>query len=329
MSVLLAAYLSTLLRILPLVVCGLVGFIWGKRDIAYPTAFVSTLVTYVAIPLLVFHTLMTTPLEAQALMVVLGASTAALLVAAPIVAVVLRVFGLPVGALVQTAWIPNAGNLGLPMATLVFGAEGLTVAIAFFAVSSFLSFTLGLRWLTGSAGKASRQPVIWATLLAVLAPLDWPICPRMDVGQCPVAWQSGGASDVADIGSRLVSIAPLGFKGGFFGCCCPIRERRCGGGWFIDGAGLGPRHRRTHCLANGDALRGKQLSVCPATRYPRRCVSRRGLAFHASVHSVRAAPAVVLRCDVLKRRCYNLFVNGADLADLLAGASQIPLKRSE
>jgi predicted permease len=55
------------------------------------------------------------------------------------------------------------------MATLVFGAEGLTVAIAFFAVSSFLSFTLGLRWLTGSAGKASRQPVIWATLLAVLA----------------------------------------------------------------------------------------------------------------------------------------------------------------
>jgi len=169
MSVLLAAYLSTLLRILPLVVCGLVGFIWGKRDIAYPTAFVSTLVTYVAIPMLVFHTLMTTPLEAQALVIVLGASAAALLVGALIVAVLLRLFGLPVCALVQTAWIPNAGNLGLPMATLVFGAQGLTVAIAFFAVSSFLSFTLGLRWLTGSAGKVSRQPVVWATLLAIIA----------------------------------------------------------------------------------------------------------------------------------------------------------------
>lgn len=168
MSVLLAAYLSTILRMLPLLVCGLVGFFWGKRGIAYPSAFVSTLVTYVAIPLLVFHTLMTTPLEADALLLILGVSTVALLVAALVVAGLLWVFRLPSAALGQTAWIPNAGNLGLPMATLVFGAEGLTVAIAFFAVSSFLSFTIGLRWLTGSAGKVSRQPVVWATILAVL-----------------------------------------------------------------------------------------------------------------------------------------------------------------
>lgn len=168
MSVLLAAYLSTILRILPLVVCVTVGFVWGKRGIAYPSAFVSTLVTYVAIPLLVFHTLMTTPLNADALLLILGASTVALLGAALLVAGLLWVFRLPVAALGQTAWMPNAGNLGLPMATLVFGAEGLTVAIAFFAVSSFLSFTLGLRWLTGSAGKVSRQPVVWATILAVL-----------------------------------------------------------------------------------------------------------------------------------------------------------------
>ncbi|MFO7747669.1 MAG: AEC family transporter [Orrella sp.] len=168
MSVLLAAYLSTILRMLPLVVCGLIGFVWGKRGIAYPSAFVSTLVTYVAIPLLVFHTLMTTPLDADALLLILGVSTVSLLGAALLVAGLLWVFRLPVAALGQTAWMPNAGNLGLPMATLVFGAEGLTVAIAFFAVSSFLSFTLGLRWLTGSAGKVSRQPVVWATILAVL-----------------------------------------------------------------------------------------------------------------------------------------------------------------
>ncbi len=167
MSVLLAAYFSTIARLLPMIVCGLAGFVWGKRGAAYPTAFVSTLVTYLAIPALVFHTLMTTPLEADALVLILGASTAALLLAAVLVAGLLWIFRLPVAALGQTAWMPNAGNLGLPMATLVFGAEGLTVAIAFFAVSSFLSFTLGLRWLTGSSGKVSRQPVVWATLLAV------------------------------------------------------------------------------------------------------------------------------------------------------------------
>lgn len=161
------AYLSTIVRLLPMLVCGLAGFVWGKRGLAYPTAFVSTLVTYLAIPALVFHTLMTTPLEADALVLILGASTVALLLSAVVVAALLWVFRLPVAALGQTAWMPNAGNMGLPMATLVFGAEGLTVAIAFFAVSAFLSFTLGLRWLTGSSGKVSRQPVVWATLLAV------------------------------------------------------------------------------------------------------------------------------------------------------------------
>jgi len=169
MSVLIAAYLSTIARMLPMMVCGLAGFVWGKRDLAYPTAFVSTVVTYLAIPALVFHTLMTTPLEADALVLILGISTVALLLAGALVAGLLWLFRLPVAALGQTTWIPNAGNLGLPMATLVFGAEGLTVAIAFFTVSAFLSFTLGLRWLTGSSGKVSRQPVVWATLLAVAA----------------------------------------------------------------------------------------------------------------------------------------------------------------
>lgn len=169
MSVLIVAYLSNIARLLPILLCGLAGFVWGKRGLAYPTAFVSTLVTYLAIPALVFHTLMTTPLEADALMWILGVSTLALLLAAVLTAGLLRLFRLPVAALGQTAWMPNAGNLGLPMAALVFGAEGLAVAIAFFAVSSFLSFTLGLRWLTGSSGKVSRQPVVWATLLAVIA----------------------------------------------------------------------------------------------------------------------------------------------------------------
>ncbi len=214
MSVLLAAYLSTLLRILPLVVCGLIGFIWGKRNIAYPTDFVSMLVTYVAIPMLVFHTLMTTPLEAQALVILLGASAAALLAGALIVAGLLRLFGLPVAALGQTAWIPNAGNLGLPMATLVFGSQGLTVAIAFFAVSSFLSFTLGLRWLTGSAGKVSRQPVVWATLLAIIARWaslsapEWVLDSALLLGSLAVPLM------LLTLGHALSQLPSSGFKAG-------------------------------------------------------------------------------------------------------------------
>jgi malate permease and related proteins len=169
MTILFSAYLATLIRLLPMIVCVGAGFVWGRRAQPYPTSFVSTLVTYIAIPALVFYTLMTTPLGADEMTWVLGVSTVALLLGGALVALILRLFNLPGQALGQTAWIPNAGNLGLPMAELVFGVEGLTVAIAFFAASSFVSFTLGLRWLTGSAGKVWRQPVVWATVIAIAA----------------------------------------------------------------------------------------------------------------------------------------------------------------
>jgi predicted permease len=179
MTVLFLAYASTVVLLLPMMVCVGVGLWWGRAAKPFSTDFVSRLVTLVAIPALVFHTLMSTALEPGALFDVLWVSIAALLIAAVMSGLMLWALRLPVAALGQTAWIPNAGNLGLPMAQLAFGLEGLAVALTFFAVSSFLSFTLGLRWLTGSAGKALRQPVVWAVLLALLArslelrPPDW------------------------------------------------------------------------------------------------------------------------------------------------------------
>lgn len=214
MSVLISAYLAMLIRLMPMVVCVVVGFIWGRRDQPYPTSFVSALVTYVAIPALTFHTLMTTPLAASTMTWVLTVSVLALLVAGVVVALVLRLLGLSGRDLGQTAWIPNAGNLGLPMAELVFGLEGLTIAIAFFAASSFVSFTLGLRWLTGSAGKVWRQPVLWATLIAiglrasdVQAP-DWSLDSAKLLGSMAVPLM------LVTLGHTLSQLPRSGFKAG-------------------------------------------------------------------------------------------------------------------
>ncbi|HEY7804923.1 MAG TPA: AEC family transporter, partial [Orrella sp.] len=214
MSILLSAYLAMLIRLMPMVVCVVVGFIWGRRDQPYPTSFVSTLVTYVAIPALTFHTLMTTPLDAGTMTWVLTLSVAALLVAGVVVAIMLRLMGLSGRDLGQTAWIPNAGNLGLPMAELVFGIEGLSIAIAFFAASSFVSFTLGLRWLTGSAGKVWRQPVVWATLLGIgLRALDveapqWSLQSGALLGSMAVPLM------LVTLGHTLSKLPRSGFKAG-------------------------------------------------------------------------------------------------------------------
>lgn len=214
MSILLSAYLAMLIRLMPMVVCVVVGFIWGRRDQPYPTSFVSTLVTYVAIPALTFHTLMTTPLDAGTMTWVLTLSVAALLVAGVVVAIMLRLMGLSGRDLGQTAWIPNAGNLGLPMAELVFGIEGLSIAIAFFAASSFVSFTLGLRWLTGSAGKVWRQPVVWATLLGIgLRALDVE-APEWSLQSASLLGSMAVPLMLVTLGHTLSKLPRSGFKAG-------------------------------------------------------------------------------------------------------------------
>lgn len=214
MMTLLDAYGSALWRLLPLLVCAAAGFYWGRRGTHYPTGFVSTLVTNMAIPALVFHTLMTTSLPAAALTQVLVTATLCLLAGAVVVAALLWLMRLPVAALGQTAWIPNAGNLGLPMASLAFGFEGLSVAIAFFAVSSFLNFTLGLRWLTGSSGKAIRQPVVWATLLAVLArAIDLP-APQWVLGSADLLGGMAVPLMLLTLGHALSQLPRDGFNTG-------------------------------------------------------------------------------------------------------------------
>lgn len=214
MTILISAYLAMLVRIMPMVVCVAIGFIWGRRGQPYPTTFVSTLVTYVAIPALTFHTLMTTPLAASTMTWVLTVSVLALLLAGLVVAVVLRLMKLPGRDLGQTAWIPNAGNLGLPMSELVFGVEGLTIAIAFFAASSFVSFTFGLRWLTGSAGKVWRQPVVWATLIGIGLRAMEVQAPEWSLDSAKLLGSMAVPLMLVTLGQTLSQLPRSGFKAG-------------------------------------------------------------------------------------------------------------------
>ena len=73
---------------------------------------------------------------------------------------------LPVRTLLPTAFLPNAGNLGLPMSQLAFGDAGLSVAVAFFAVNS----SSCTRWRCGCWREYARQlenPILLASLAAV------------------------------------------------------------------------------------------------------------------------------------------------------------------
>lgn len=173
-------YLSALGLIAPMVVCAGIGLYWGKKGHPFAGSFVTMLVTSVAVPMMVFHSLVTTLLDNRTLTTVAGGTLLALALCFGGCALVLRLLGKPVRTYLQTAAFPNSGNLGLPMSKLAFGDAGLSAAIAFFAVCSFAQNTVGVRSLPGTTGTGGwRTPVLLAAVLAVAC---------RAVGFVPPAW---------------------------------------------------------------------------------------------------------------------------------------------
>lgn len=167
--------------LLPILACTIVGIEWGRRKLTYPGAFVSTLVTSVAVPALVFNTLATTHLENSSLFKVALAAIIGIAVMAGLSATLLKLRGLPVRQLIPTSTFPNAGNLGLPLSQLAFGDAGLSVAVTFFAVASFLQHTAGVYIVSATKGGKGmlQSPIMFAVFLAVTL---------RGIGTMPPAW---------------------------------------------------------------------------------------------------------------------------------------------
>ncbi|WP_119155356.1 AEC family transporter [Caldimonas tepidiphila] len=154
----LALYLRIAALLLPIVACASIGAYWGLRRRSFPGEFVSTLATSFTTPALVFHTLLTTPLGGLELAQAGLATVAGFVLSGLLAALALRLSGLPVLALLPAAVLPNAGNLGLPMAQLAFGEHGLALAVAAFAVTSVTQHTVAVWILSRSSPQRTRMP---------------------------------------------------------------------------------------------------------------------------------------------------------------------------
>lgn len=165
----LALYLRIAALLLPVVACAAVGSFWAWKKKPFPGEFISVLAANFATPALVFHTLLSTPLSGPALMQAGAATLLGFVLAAAMAAVSLRLLKLPVLALLPAAVLPNAGNLGLPMAQLAFGEEGLALAVAAFAVTSMLQHTVAVWVLSRASTQRTRFPrgVVFAVAAAV------------------------------------------------------------------------------------------------------------------------------------------------------------------
>ena len=157
------------LIVLPLVVIGVVGFVYGRLR-RPDMSVVNQLNMDVFLPCLVFGSLVGTdvslvvhaPLALGAFVVVIGSG----LLAWPIA----RLAGSDVKTYVPPVMFNNAGNLGLPLAVFAFGEHALVAAVVMLVVETGLHFSLGLYILDRRipVKRIVTMPFIVASVLAVV-----------------------------------------------------------------------------------------------------------------------------------------------------------------
>jgi len=159
----------TLLRIIsivfPVFAIVIVGWAYGRRrNVDMTTANQSNLEIFV--PALVFSALADRSFDLAghwafalgAFLMIVGCGVVGWLVA--------RASGIQAKVIVPTTMFNNSANLGLPVALLAFGQEGLAAAVVMFIVTNLVHFSFGNWYLDHHAKwwQAWRYPVILAAI---------------------------------------------------------------------------------------------------------------------------------------------------------------------
>ena len=153
----------------PVFVLATIGFTWAKRDVPYDIAFVTRLATQIAMPCLIFSTLVRADIDPAAVKEIALATLALYGAFAVVFAIFFKLAGLQLRTFLPPSVFNNTGNIGLPIALFAFGQEGLALSIVLFALMVSFQFSLGLWFVAGIDRKweAARQPMVWAGLAGI------------------------------------------------------------------------------------------------------------------------------------------------------------------
>lgn len=162
--------LSDLFSIIaPVFICAGVGFGWTKLGHPYDVNLVTSLVTNIGVPCLVFYSLTNTDLNPKIFGSMAFVSVAVIATCGLIAGLVLNAFGLDKRTFLSPLMFSNCGNMGLPLCLLAFGEPGLVLAIVFFTISAIAQFTIGIMITSGTLSLPGliKIPILYAVALAV------------------------------------------------------------------------------------------------------------------------------------------------------------------
>ncbi len=163
-------FIQILSIIAPVFIIAALGYLWARTKMPFDSNMVSALVLKIGAPCLLLSQLLSRHIDVAAMTQIAFASVAVMVIAAGASFLILRVMGLSVRAYLPPMIFPNTGNMGLPLCLFAFGDVGLSLAIAYFAVTAVLQFTIGIGIASGTFNVRSvvANPVIWAMVAVVV-----------------------------------------------------------------------------------------------------------------------------------------------------------------
>lgn len=169
--------------IAPILICAGLGFAWALKGPEYPVDFVTRAVMNIGAPCLIISSFSKSGIEIGRLAQVTSATLVVMLVMLLLGLALTRLLRLPIPTFMPSLLFGNIGNMGLPLCLFAFGQTGLALGLAIFLLVFSLHMSMGIAMVAGRGNLANvfKQPVLWATLVAVvLVTMGWQLPAWLD-----------------------------------------------------------------------------------------------------------------------------------------------------
>jgi len=158
--------------IAPVFICAGVGFVWARMGVHYDSAFVTRIVMFIGMPCLVVSGLSKISVDPTILFNVMGIALSIIASLILMTWLLLKFRGHSPSVYMPSMVFVNSGNMGIPLAFMAFGDDGLALALCYFIAQAILHVTLGIAIVNGQSGSfASRikdllkQPLPYAAAI--------------------------------------------------------------------------------------------------------------------------------------------------------------------
>ena len=145
------------------------GFIWVRRGMDYPVAFVTRLVFNIGTPSLVIASLSSAEIDASSFGRTMLATALVLTCMGALAFLLAKVLRKDWRVLLAPTMYPNTGNMGLPVVLYAFGQAGFAYGITVMVTVSLFQFTLGT--ILASSGNPlkslAKTPTMYAIVIAL------------------------------------------------------------------------------------------------------------------------------------------------------------------